>query len=63
MKNAAVEEAKKEQQYEEETTIALENTIKKAAVPTALVDRLLSLTFSQLTYVLGRRRRADTGEH
>ena len=42
MKNAAVEAAKKEQQYEEETTIALENSINKAAVPTTLVDRLPS---------------------
>ena len=40
-----------EQQYEEETTIAIESTIKKAAVTTELVDRLPSLAFSQLTYV------------
>ena len=46
-----VEAEKQEQQYEEETTIAFEGTIKKAAVTTELVDRLASLAFSQLTYV------------
>ena len=46
VQTATVEAEKQEQEHKEETTIALENTTKKATVPTALVDRLLSLAFS-----------------
>ena len=55
-RKAIVEAEKKEQQYKEETTIALEDKIKKGVELTALVDCLPSLVFSQLIYVLGRRR-------
>ena len=51
VRKTTVEAEKKEQQYKEETIVVLENTIKKGAEPTALVDRLPSLAFSQLTYV------------
>ena len=62
-KKATLEAEKKEQEYMKNTRIASKNRIKKAAVPTALVHRLPSLTFNQLAYVSGRRRRTDMGEH